>query len=286
VLISFSAVFVRLAAVEPLRSAFLRGAYALPVLWALRWWTGRGRGEQRSVLPLALVAGGLLGADLMAWHLSIGIFGAGLATVLSNLQVVFVGVAGVLVFGERPRAGFWLALPLVLGGIWLLGATGRPLVLGASAAVGVGWGVLTAVFYSGYLLLLRVARLRQPGVDAFDTMAWVTLGSTLLTGAFAAQAGVAAPAGRWPADGWLLCLALGSQVLGWVLLTSSIHRLPAALTAVTLVLQPVLALIWGVVLLGEPLGLPQGVGACLALMGVALAQASSLPGRPGGARGE
>ncbi len=138
------------------------------------------------------------------------------------------------------------------------------------------------MFYSGYLLVLRVARMRRPGMGAFDTMFWVTLGATLLTGAFAARAGVAGPAGRWPADGWLLCLALGSQVVGWVLLTSSIHRLPAALTAVTLVLQPVLALVWGVALLGEPLGLPQGLGAGLALLGVAAAQAASLS--PSGGR--
>jgi drug/metabolite transporter (DMT)-like permease len=69
-------------------------------------------------------------------------------------------------------------------------------------------------------------------------------------------------------------LALGSQVVGWLLLTSSIHHLPAAATSVALLLQPVLALVWGAVLLSEPIGVPQVLGAAVVLVGVALAHRS------------
>ena len=280
VLISFSGVFVRLAHTEPARAALLRCVYALPFLVPLALWANHraGRGWRRAIFPLALLAGALLGADLLAWHRSIGIIGVGLATVLPNLQVVIVGVLGILLFRERPRATFWLALPVVLGGVWLLAVFGRPIRAGGVVVVGVLLGVLTAGFYSGYLVLLRVARLRRPELGAFETMAAATLGGAIVAGTFAGFEGVAGPAPTLQANLWLLALALGSQVVGWVLLSSSIHRLPAALTSVALLLQPVLALIWGAVIFAEPLGAPQVGGAVLILVGVALAHRAVVQG--------
>ena len=280
VLISFSAVYVRLADVEAARSAFLRVAYALPVFALLLWWrrhAADGKGGPLLV-PVAAVAGAFLGLDLVTWHVSVGMIGAGLGTVLPNLQIVFVGIAGVVLFGERPRRWFWVALPVVLVGVWLLGAVGRPVDATGSVVVGVLLGVLTAVFYSIYLVVVRIARLRHPGSGSLEVMASATLGATVAIGLFAAPQGVAAPAGEWPADAWLVLLALGSQVAGWLLLASSIHRLPAALTSVALLLQPVLALVWGAVFLSEPVGAPQVAGAAIVLTGVAAAHRAVVAG--------
>lgn len=240
---------------------------------------GRGPAARRprgGVLPLGLVPGALLaglflGGDLIAWHESLGIIGAGLGTVLPNLQVVFVAVAGVALLGERPRQSFWAALPAVLAGVWLLSATGRPVAAGASVPLGVGLGVLSALLYSGYLLVVRRARLRHPDAGWAQILTSATLGAALTTGLYAAAGGVAGPAGGWPADAWLVALALGSQVAGWGLLLSSIHRLPATLTSVVLLLQPLLALVWGVVLLDEPIGPVQLAGAAVLLVGVVVA---------------
>lgn len=271
-LISFSAVYVRLADVEALRSAFLRVAYALPVFALLLAFSGRGRPRWRGrVVGLAVVAGAALGLDLVTWHLSIGLIGAGLATVLPNLQVIFVGVAGVVLFRERPRWWFWVALPAVLGGVWLLGAVGRPVVAGGSVAAGVALGVVTAALYSVYLVVVRVARLRRPAATSIEIMASATIGAALAVGVVAAPQGLAAPAPTLASNLWLVVLALGSQVAGWLLLSSSIHRLPAALTSVALLLQPVLALVWGAVFLSEPVGRPQVLGAAVVLAGVAAA---------------
>ncbi len=274
VLISFSGVWVRLADVEAARSAFLRLSYALPllaVLVALR--AGGSDAPRRWFRPMAVVAGLLFGVNLVAWHASLGIIGAGLGTVLPNLQVVVVGLLGVVLFRERPRPGFWVALPLVLVGIWLLSALGRPVVADGSVPVGVGLGVLAGVTYAGWLVLLRVARGREGGGSAAELLWSLCLGGLVVTGGVAVAEGVAGPAG-WPADGWLLLLALGSQVIGWLLLTSSIHLLPAAATSIALLLQPVLALVWGAVLLAEPVGLPQVAGAAIVLAGVGLAHRS------------
>lgn len=271
VLISFSGVWVRLADVEPVRSAFLRNAYALPVLVALAWWMRRGQRSGPVLMPVAAGAGVLLGIDLISYHAGIGIVGAGLGTLLPNLQVVVVGILALVLFDERPHRAFWFALPVVVVGVWLVGTTGRALEVDGSVLAGVGFGIVSAVFYGGFIAVLRLARLRRPDADAYQTVASATLGAVLGTGVVAVSQGVAAPAGAWPADGWLLVLAFGSQVSGWLLLTSSIHRLPAALTSVALLLQPVLAMVWGGVLLDEPIGWPQIGGAAVLLSGVAAA---------------
>jgi drug/metabolite transporter (DMT)-like permease len=269
VMISFSAVWVRLADVEPARSAFLRVLYALPVL-ALLVAVHPRRQQVRWVRPLAVLAGVFLGLDFVAWHASIAIVGAGLGTVLPNLQVVLVGVAGVLLFRERPRPSFWIGVPLVLVGVWILSVVGRPVVSGGSVPLGVVLGVVTAVMYAVSLVLLRIARGREGGGTAVEVLWSLTLGATLVTAVTAAVEGVAGPAG-WPADGWLLALAVGSQVVGWLLLTSSIHVLPAAATSIALLLQPVLAVTWGVLLLAEPVGPSQVAGAAVVLTGVVIA---------------
>ncbi len=264
-MLSLSAVWVRLADVEPLRSALLRTVYALPVIAVIMLW----RQDRRWIVPGGLAAGALLGIDFMAWHESIRLVGAGLGTVLPNLQVVFVGIAGVLLFGERPRRTFWVALPIVMAGVWLLGSVGRPVVVGGSMAWGIAWGIVTAIAYAAVLVTMRLVR-RRTRIDAVSGLWALTLGATLATLPVAASQGVAEPAG-WPADGWLVALAIGSQVVGWLLLTSSIHRLPATATSIALLTQPILALVWGALLLGEPLGPPQLAGAAVVLTGVVLA---------------
>jgi len=276
VMISFSAVWVRLADVEPARSALLRGVYALPVLAVLVATRGRG-GRERWLVPGAFLAGLLMGIDIITWHESIAIIGAGLGTVLPNLQVVFVGIAGVLLFRERPKATFWVALPIVLAGIWLLSAVGEPVAEGASVLLGVTFGIAAAVTYAACLVVLRLTRVRTSGPAAVTILWSLTLGATVAMAPVAVAEGVAGPAG-WPEDGWLAALAVGSQVVGWLLLTSSIHQLPAAATSVALLLQPVLALVWGALLLAEPLGASQIGGALIVLLGVVLAhRAASRP---------
>lgn len=284
VLISFSAVYVRLADVEPARSAFLRNAYALPAFAVLIWWLRHrseraGRPGRGPIVPAAVVAGLFLGMDFIAWHESIAIVGAGLGTVFPNIQVVFVSIIAIFVFGERPHPVFWAALPVVLAGLWLLGVGGEPIVAGGSMLVGIALGVFTALFYAIFLIVLRRARLRRPAARAAQVIASATLGAAILTGLFALVRGVAGPAPTLADNGWMLLYALGSQVLGWLLITSSLHLLPASLTALALLLQPMLAMVWGATLLDEPIGVVEVGGAAILLVGVAVAHRAVVTGQ-------
>jgi drug/metabolite transporter (DMT)-like permease len=75
----------------------------------------------------------------------------------------------------------------------------------------------------------------------------------------------------WPAHGWLLTLALTSQVVGWLIISVSLPRLPAALTSVILTLQPVASVLLAMLLLGEAPSAIQLLGAGTILVGLVLA---------------
>ena len=102
--ISFSAIFVRLAEVSPDTAALFRAVYALPVLAVL--WRLLDPGSRPVRLRwLAFASGLLLGLDLAFWHRAIHWIGAGLATVLGNTQVVFVGLGAWLLHTVSGRGG-------------------------------------------------------------------------------------------------------------------------------------------------------------------------------------
>ena len=72
----------------------------------------------------------------------------------------------------------------------------------------------------------------------------------------------------WPSAGWLILLALTSQVLGWLLITVSLPRLPAAMTSMILTIQPIGSVILGAVLLAEAPSALQLAGCALIVFGL------------------
>jgi drug/metabolite transporter (DMT)-like permease len=77
-------------------------------------------------------------------------------------------------------------------------------------------------------------------------------------------------------DGSLLCAyALVAQVLGWVLVSSSLRVVPASTVGLSLLLQPSLALVWDVLFFARPFGAREGVGAALTLLAIWLGSRSA-----------
>jgi drug/metabolite transporter (DMT)-like permease len=263
--IAFSAILVSLAEVEPATAAVFRCFYALPLLGLLAWREDRRYGP-RSTRWLSIPAGIFFAADLVFWHYAIGDVGAGLSTVLGNLQVVVVPFLAWLILGERIQPRLLAALPLVCSGVILISGVLETGAYGENPGRGVVFGVLTGLTYAGFILVLRQAGsdLRRPAGPLFDT--------TLVATVVAAIAGLAIGdvdlVPSWPAHGWLVVLALTSQVLGWLLITVSLPRLPAALTSVTLTIQPVCSVLLGVILLGEDPSALQLAGVACILAGL------------------
>lgn len=268
--IASSGVLVRLADVAPATSAVFRCVYALPLLILLAAWERRRFGPRTAAdRRLALVAGVCFALDLLLWHHAIAAVGAGLATVLGNLQVVVVGLAAWVLLGERLERGLLLAVPVMLLGVVLVsGALGGG-AYGAAPVLGVVLGVGTSIAYAAFILLLRRGNrdVRRPAGPLADATAVGALVAALL----GPLTGGVDLVPSWPAHGWLVLLAVLSQVLGWLLLSVSLPRLPAALPSVLLLVQPVGALFLGVVLLNEAPSIVQVGGAVFIAAGVLVA---------------
>jgi drug/metabolite transporter (DMT)-like permease len=268
--IAFSAILVRLADVSPVTAAFFRCAYAVPVLGLLAWIELRRHGPRpRRDRLLALGAGVFFAADLITWHYAIGAVGAGLSTVLGNVQVVVVGVLAWVVLGERPENRTLAAVPVVFLGVVLISGVIGSGAYGEDPVLGVVYGLLTALTYALFLLVLRQAGtgLRRPAGPLFDA----TLSATVCCALAGIAIGDLDPVPDLEAQAWLVLLALSSQVVGWLLISVSLPRLPAVLTSILLMLQPVSTVFLGAVLLSEAPSAVQLSGVAIVLAGVALA---------------
>jgi len=277
--IAFSGILFRLAHVSPSTGAFFRCLWAVPVLWWLaRREDARYGPRSRRARLLAAGAGAFFAVDLVAWHHAVEEVGAGLATVLGNLQVVLVAPIAWLLLKERPRARTLAAIPIALGGVVLIsGAIGSG-AYGRNPGLGVLYGIVTALSYTGFLLMLRrgSADLRRVAGPLADATIVAGIGSALFGFAF----GELDLTPSLQAQGWLVLLALSSQALGWLVIAVSLPRLPAALTSVLLTLQPVLSVLFAAAILGESPSALQLLGVAGVLAGLLVASAGRREAAP------
>jgi drug/metabolite transporter (DMT)-like permease len=298
VCISSSAVLMRLAGTSASLTALGRCVFALPVLGALAWL------ERRQGVPpppsrrrwLARLAGVILAADLIVWDHAIGAIGAGLGTVVGNLEVLIISLLAWLILGERPRRSLVLASPVMLAGLVLVGGLvdgPGSRAYGADPGLGVAYGIGVALLYAIYILMLRQAT-SSPGPPAgtgpraarlavaaplFEATVGATAGSVVLglaLGDF--QHGLGPAPGA--ALGWLALLALTSQVIGWLLITVSMPRLAAGMIGALLLIQPAGSVALSYLFLGEHPSELQLTGVLLMLAGVVIAVSGRAPAVP------
>src|SRR5215216_2473857 len=255
--IAFSGILYKAADVSPSTGAFFCCSYALPALWVLVRFEERMLGPRpREFRRWAWLAGAFFAADLLLWHHAIEAVGAGLATVLGNTQVVMVGLLAWALFSERPSNRALASIPIAMVGVVLI----------------------SGVAYSGFLLALRHGagerrRVAGPLFDATLASAVLILPVGLLMGDLDLLPGLEAQA-------WLIVLALSAQVVGWLLITVSLPRLPAVVTSVLLTLQPVATVVLAAILIDENPSVLQLFGAGTILCGLLVATI----GRRAGAR--
>ena len=277
--IAFSGILYQASEVSPSTGAFFRCLYALPALWIVV------RFEERLLGPRpwesrrwAWLAGAFFAADLLLWHHSIEAVGAGLATVLGNTQVVMVGMLAWALFGERPSNRALAAIPVAMVGVVLISGVLEEGAYGDNPALGVLYGLLTGVAYSGFLLALRHGagerqRVAGPLFDATLVSAVLVLPVGLVGGDLDLRPGLEAQV-------WLILLAVSSQVVGWLLITVSLPRLPAVVTSILLTLQPVATVVLAAILIDEDPSLLQLLGAATILSGLLIASVNRRAAEP------
>lgn len=273
--ISFSGIFVKLSELGPSATAFYRLFFALPVFWL--WLELEARGPLPPTRPTTwrdyghlAVAGLFLAGDLAFWHWALTLSSVANATLLGNAAPIFVTLAGWLFFRERFTPAFLAGLLLsIVGAVGLIGGS---FSLSVEHLLGDLFGVVTAVFYAGYIIAVK--RLRAQFSTA-TIMIWsgiATCAALLVIALLSGESLIAHSLYGW---GILIGLALLSQAGGQSMIAWALAHLPAAFSSVSLLINPVAAAIFAWIILGEAIGPLQAAAGLVVLAGIALARRGS-----------
>jgi drug/metabolite transporter (DMT)-like permease len=269
-IIAASGTLTRLSNETPATVAVWRCFWALPILYILAHREDRKYGKRLlQQRKLAALAGIAFTFDLVLWHWSIHEIGAGMATVLGNLSSVVVALLAWVLFRERPAMRLLGILPIVLTGVVLATGIIGGRAYGKSPTLGVIFGLACSIVYALFIVLYREGSkdLRRIAGPLFD--------ATAVGGIFALIVGPLVGGVHllpsWHSQFWLIVLALSSQVLGWLVISVALPRLPASLTALILLIQPVGGIAISALVLGERPSIVQLAGALVIVVGVAFA---------------
>ncbi|WP_333806199.1 DMT family transporter [Phenylobacterium sp.] len=274
-IIGLAPILVRLGEAGPSAIGFWRMIFALPLLALIARRESGGVGPMGWILGLAGVAFAL---DLAFWHYGIALTSVAKATILSNLTPVIVTGVAWLVFREKVRPLFLTAVALAVGGACLMTLARDPGLPGVNPPLGDAFSAMTAVWYALYFLAVQRARQTR---GAAQVMFWSSLtAAPLLLAASAALGERFLPA---TPVGWAACVGLGIvHATGQGAIAWALGRLPASVTSVVVLVQPVVAAVLGWLLFGEVFGPGQMLGGAIALTGVVLAQRAARPAAQAG----
>ena len=277
--ISQSSPLAKLSGGSPAVVTLFRGVVSLPFLHLL----ARREGHRASARDRrrAVLAGALFALDLQCFHTAIPLLGVALATVVPNAQVFVVGTVAAL-SGERTPGRAIAAIPLAFAGLLMLARAVDPLAAvglapagalsaGTDPALGVVWGLGAATFYGLYLIITRRIATGSDAVGPFGLLRDASLGTIGVAFAVAALGGSFLPPQLWPGVGWLVLLALMSQVVGYPLINASIPHLPSVVGSVLLFVQPLMTLVAGIAIFHEVPTPGQMLGAVTLFVGVLVA---------------
>jgi drug/metabolite transporter (DMT)-like permease len=267
VMISFSAVFVKLAHVGPTSSAFYRMFFGGLLLMTIALISGKKLWYGWKAFCLMALCGSFFAVDLILWHRSIFFIGPGLATILANFQVFFLGGFGIIILGEKLTIRYALSVPIGLFGLYLIMGSDWS-ALGHDYKIGVVLGILTALSYSCYLLTLRKLKSLDENASPFSVIAVISLSTSVLASVmmiFEGESFVIPDAESWAS---LVAYGVVGQVLGWVLISKGITRVAASRTGLVLLLQPSLAFIWDVIFFSRPTGHVEILGCIIAIAAI------------------
>jgi drug/metabolite transporter (DMT)-like permease len=274
--LALAPILVRLSDTGPAAAGFWRLAFALPLLLLI----GVRSDPRRDIgtpPKFAVLAGVFFVLDLACWHYGIVMTSVVNATTLCNLTPIVVTIAAWLLFRERPKALFVVAMLVAIGGAVVMATAKGAGGTGTNPPLGDLLSLATALWYGSYFLAVRQAR--TEGATATRTMIWATAaGAPLL---LLVSIALREPLTPSHAAGWAACAGLGlAHVLGQGSVAWALGRLPASITAVTILIQPLVAAALSWAVFGEAVGTLQAVGGALVLGGVVLAQRSAATAKP------
>lgn len=297
--LAFSAIMVKEANFESVTNAFLRCLIGFVTLVPFAYWEVKNKGKlNKNGILLAVLAGIFLGVDMTAWNYAIFFVGAGISSVLLNLQIIVMPMLAMGFDKFKPKKSFWVLVPIMIFGIILTGGIfdaapsegpttiwGRPI-----AVVGTLLGILSGVCYGVYLYTSRKSGTLNPGLYIQPLM-WVFL-AQLIPQAFTmifispdgwnvtqgvlvdgklpmnpeVLSGDMITAANW---WWMIALAVVGHAMAWVFVQIGSVNLDPTIVAGLLLLSPITTVLVSPYTSGESITMLQGIGIIIVLAAVA-----------------
>lgn len=251
IIISFSAVFVRIVDTPPTVTGFYRMAIGGAILIGYAAATRRQLFTKPHLMFLMFMAGLWVSLDLAFWHNSIHRIGPGLATVLGNCQVFLLTIVGIVFFHERVKKTFLYAIPTAAIGLYcLVGHKWGDVTPGYR--IGVMQGLATAVFYALCTVTMKQTRTAIERLDPVANLAWISIASAFCLAILSYLQNESFAIHSARTFEYLLCYGVFSQVVGWFLITRALAKVNLSTAGFLILLQPSLSFIWDILLFGRP----------------------------------
>lgn len=266
-LISLSPFAVELSGLDALANTFYRMGIGGLLLLLLSLSQIQERFSFR-FLGLCFLGALIISLDLFIWNQSVLYIGPGLATVLANLEMVFLALIGTLFYRERlPRYFFGLCLLICAGVCSLI----HPYFLEIqwTHSVGIAFGLLASLIYGLYLLLLKTVRLQFPQHSPMRMLSVICLMGAGVLGVYMM---FVSPSSFYVTSwgGFLCVLSNGilSQAVGWLLIATGIKKVSLSLSGLLMLSQPALTFLIDCCFFGRNTHWLQILGCMLLLVAV------------------
>ena len=268
--IAFSPIFVRFSDVDPIITAFYRIFLSLPFFL---FFSSTKLIEKinfnvfKNHFVLIFISGLFFALDLICWHWSIKLTTVSKATFLSNLAPIVVIMYALFFLKEKFSKFFVIAVLLSLSGMFLL--LGESFQFNKTQFLGDLLGVLTALWYGSYIVTISQLRKKFNSTTIMFLSGSVSSALVLIAALLFEQNLI--PQSVFTIT-VLFLLGFICQFIGQTFITYSLAYLPASLSSLSLLIQPVTATILAYLFFEEKLTLIQFMGSILILIGIYIAR--------------
>jgi drug/metabolite transporter (DMT)-like permease len=262
--ISFSPIFVKLAGVSPIGSAFYRVFVAWVCLVPFCIFKNK-LGVQKKQLLISIAAGMVFALDIAVWNISLLKISATVSTLIANLAPVWVGLMSLLFFRKKSGLLFWIGTLIAIAGMVVL--VGYQHILHMELNAGILLAVLASFFYATYIMITKNI---MAGIDVFTFMFYSMLSASvflLLINGYMHNDII-----HLSLKVWLCFIAMGliCQLTGWLTINYSLRYLESTKVSIALLSQTVFAGLLAAFLLDERLGFNEIIGSVIVLAGIAV----------------
>jgi drug/metabolite transporter (DMT)-like permease len=277
--LNFTAVKVGVLGIAPLAFCVLRfglGASVTAAVVLVREGVPRFRREDLGLLTAAAICGTTI--NQIAFVGAESISSASNVALLVGTIPIWTAVMAVATRQERLDAAHWISLAAGITGVALIVLGGSRAGEGAVSLLGAALALLTAATWGGYTVLIYPLVSRY---SALQLSAFVMVFGSIALVPFGLRDLLAENWRAVPSDAWLALAfaAIFGVALTNILYFTAIQYVGAVRAAIYAYLEPLLGVLFAVLLLADQVALPQLAGGAIIIGAVALAR----PGR-GGAR--